>query len=283
MPDRQHFVVPTDAGDLAGWVAGTGSPVLVLHGGPGLGYEYMDVVCDELLPDFRVATFQQRGLEPSTLEGPFTIDQAIADVVSVIDAQGWSRALVVGHSWGGHLALRFAAAHPERLHGALAIEPMGVVGDGGVAAFQAELLARIPKDKRERLQELDKLEEAGEATDLDSLEAYAITWPAYFADPEQAPPPRRPRLADEPFVQLVAEINNELAEVASALAATTVRYAVLAGAASPIPWGQAARATSELSPTAVLTIVPSAGHFVWHEAPGCVRRALQALALESTP
>ncbi len=278
MSDREDFSAPTLVGDLGGWLAGAGSPVLVLHGGPGLGYEYMDPVCDELRSDFQVATFQQRGLEPSSVEGPFTIAQAISDVVSVIDALGWSRAFVVGHSWGGHLALRFTAAHPERLLGTLAVDPIGVVGDGGTASFETELLARVPKDRLERLHELRARQQAGEATPTETREARAITWPFYFADPENVPPMPQLRSSTEAFTGLAGEMASGTDEVAAALATGVVSYSILAGGASPIPWGQAARSSSELSPTATLTIVPSAGHFVWHEAPGCVRRALHALA-----
>jgi len=71
---------------------------------------------------------------------------------------------------------------------------------------------------------------------------------------------------------------DNLADVAAALALSPVHCGVLAGGASPIPWGQAARSSAELSPIATLTIVPAAGHFVWHEAPGCVRRALHTLS-----
>lgn len=99
----------------------------------------------ELGMGFRVAGYQQRGLNPSTLEGPFTVSQAINDMVAVLDALEWSRSLIVGHSWGGQLALRVTAAHPERLLGALAVDPLGIVGDGGMAAFEAEMRA-VPKE-----------------------------------------------------------------------------------------------------------------------------------------
>ena len=64
--------------------------MLLLHGGPGLSFEYLDQLGDELAPDFRVAAYQQRGLEPSTLSGPFTIAQAVDDAVSVLDGLGGS-------------------------------------------------------------------------------------------------------------------------------------------------------------------------------------------------
>jgi pimeloyl-ACP methyl ester carboxylesterase len=277
MGEREAFTVEATGGTLGGWVAGDGAPVLLLHGGPGLSYEYLDSLADELGEGFRVAAFQQRGLEPSTVDGPFTISQAIDDVIAVIDVLGWRQALLVGHSWGGHLVLRMAAAHPDRLRGVLAVDPIGVVGDGGTAAFEAEMVARTPKEGRARAQELDERAMSGEGTAGDGLEGLAIMWPAYFADPETVPPMPPIRLSVEAYSGLASEMLGGLDEIAAALGSGAVRYGVVAGAASPIPWGQAARTTAELSPRAFLTVVPGAGHFPWLEVPGSVRPALQRL------
>ena len=81
MIERSAFTATVDGGTVAGWVVGDGRPVLLLHGGPGLRYDYMEPLIVELQTDFRVAIFQQRGLEPSTLEGPFTIAQAIESII----------------------------------------------------------------------------------------------------------------------------------------------------------------------------------------------------------
>jgi proline iminopeptidase len=271
------FTVPVAGGALGGWAVGEGTPVLLLHGGPGLSYEYLDALVGELGADYRVAAYQQRGLEPSTVEGPFTIVQAVADVLAVLDALEWSRPLIVGHSWGGQLALRFAAAHPERLLGALAVDPLGIVGDGGRTAFAAELHARTPKEGRERVRELDERAMAGEGTAEDALESLLIMWPAYFADPEAAPPMPPIRMSVEAYSGIMAEATTGTDQVAAKLAASAVPYGVIAGAGSPMPWGQAARASVEISPAALLTVVAASGHFPWLEAPGSVRAALQRL------
>jgi proline iminopeptidase len=276
--EREMFTVGAAGGSLGGWAEGEGAPVLLLHGGPGLSFEYLDELSAELGAGFRVAAYQQRGLEPSTLWGPFTIAQAISDTVAVLDALGWAQALIVGHSWGGHLALRFAAAHPGRLAGALAIDPLGIVGDGGMAAFDAEMFARTPREHRERAQELDQRAMAGEGTPEDNLESLRLVWPAYFADPENAPPMPPIRTSVAAYSGIIGELTAGTDEVAAALAAGEVPYGVIAGAGSPMPWGLAARASAELSRRAFLTIVPAAGHFPWAEAPGCVRDALRRLA-----
>ena len=277
---RDVFSVPVVGGVLGGWAVGEGPPVLLLHGGPGLSYEYLDALAGELGPDYRVAAYQQRGLEPSTLAGPFTIAQAVVDVLAVLDALEWPRALIVGHSWGGQLALRFAAAYPDRLLGALAVDPLGIVGDGGMAAFEAEMYARTPKDSRDRARELDERAMAGEGTAEEGLESLRIVWPAYFADPESAPEMPPIRMSVEAYSGIIAEVTTGTDQVAAKLSSGAVRYGVIAGGGSPMPWGQAARASAELSPDAFLMIVPAAGHFPWLDVSGCVRAALQRLPHE---
>jgi proline iminopeptidase len=270
--------VEVTGGRLGGWIAGEGLPVLLLHGGPGLSYEYLGELGEELGAGFQVAAYQQRGLEPSTVDGPFTIAQAISDALAVLDALDWARALIVGHSWGGQLALRLAAAHPERLLGALAVDPLGVVGDGGMAAFEAEILARTAKKDRERAHELDERAMAGDGTPEEALESLSLVWPAYFADPDNAPPMPAVRMSVPAYSGIIAEVTTSTDEVAAALAAGERPYGVIAGAGSPMPWGQAARASAELSDRAFLTVVPAAGHFPWLEVPGCVREALRRLS-----
>ncbi|HEY1713515.1 MAG TPA: alpha/beta hydrolase [Solirubrobacteraceae bacterium] len=273
--------VAADGGSLSGWIQGTGPPVLLLHGGPGLNHTYLDDLGAELAAEFRVASYQQRGLVPSTLEGPFTVAQSIEDAIAVLDGLQWPRAWVVGHSWGGHLALRLAADRPERLLGALAVEPIGVVGDGGHAAFEAEMSARTSLERRRRAEELDERELSGEGTDAEFREAMEIWWPAYFADPEQVPPMPPMRTSVPAYAGISAEMLDGLDLVAAQLADGHCLYAVLAGAASPIPWGQAARATVELSPRASLTVVGAAGHFPWVEQPGCVLASLRRLSMQA--
>lgn len=120
-----------------------------------------------------------------------------------------------------------------------------------------------------------------ELTTEERLETRRIIWPSYFADPENVPAMPPYVSSRDAYLGLTADLSQGTDEVAAALATGAVRYGVAAGAGSPFPWGQAANATAELSPTAFLKVVPAAGHFVWHEAPGAVRTALQRLTNSS--
>jgi pimeloyl-ACP methyl ester carboxylesterase len=270
--ERSEF----SAGPVAGWVGGEGPPVLLLHGGPGLSYDYLDTLGGEL-DGFHVAAFQQRGLEPSTTDGPFDIPTAVADAVAVLDALGWERAWVAGHSWGGFLLAQLLVAVPERVLGGLAIDPIGVVGDGGMAAFEAEMMARTPAEDRARAQALDERAMRGEGTPEEAVESLRLFWPAYFASRERLPPMPPVRLSVDAYAQLLAAMGETAADVAAALPGVEVPYGCVCGERSPIPYEEAGAATARLIPGAWLELVPDAGHFLWFERPGRVRAALQRL------
>ena len=53
-------------GQLGGWNTGGGAPVLVLHEGPGLSFNYLEELIDDIGSGFEVATYQQRGPAPSS-------------------------------------------------------------------------------------------------------------------------------------------------------------------------------------------------------------------------
>jgi hypothetical protein len=77
---------------------------------------------------------------------------------------------------------------PQRVHGGLAIDPLGAVGDGGFEAFDAELLRRTPERDRRRAQELDERAMDGEGSSEEMDESLRLVWPAYFASPEHVMP-----------------------------------------------------------------------------------------------
>ena len=273
----EQFTATTVSGEIGGWVTGDGPPVLVLHGGPGLGYEYMDDVVAEVAARYRVATFQQRGLEPSSLEGEFTIAEAVSDIVAVLDALGWATAYVLGHSWGGHLAFHAAAWIPERLAGVLAVDPLGAVGDGGSAAFGAELVARLTDESRPRVEELAGKEET-EGLSLDEeAEQLRLLWPSYFADPPTAPEMPPVRMSAGSNGGLWGDLVARLPGLEAALPAISVPVGVVMGDGSPMP-PSAGSETADRIPGAWSYAVPGAGHFVWIESPGAVLAAMDRLA-----
>jgi proline iminopeptidase len=103
---------------VAGRAAPGVPPVVFLHGGPGQGsYHFAALVGPHLERSLRMVYFDQRGSGNS--ERPWTAEYAMATLVQ--DIEGLRRELgvpqiaLIGHSFGGILALQYAATYPTRV------------------------------------------------------------------------------------------------------------------------------------------------------------------------
>jgi pimeloyl-ACP methyl ester carboxylesterase len=239
----------------------------------------MEPLVPHLAGGFRQTLYQQRGLPPTTVEGPYTIEANVSDAAAVIDEAAGGRAWIVGHSWGGHLALHLLVAIPERIAGAVIVDPLGAHFDV-MAEFGERLQAPLSEADRARVREIEAKEEAGTATPEESLEDFRLVWPSYFADPASAPPMPDMDMAVGPFTATMASIGEhaEAGTLVRGLPAVPPEIPVLFlhGAASPMPL-RASTDTAALIPHARVEIVEGAGHFIWLEQPGAVRDAVRAI------
>jgi proline iminopeptidase len=89
--------------------------LLYLHGGPGSGsYDFMSFQGERLSEHLRLIAVDQRGVQHSApLAGAVTEDDLVADFEAVREELGIDRWAILGHSYGGRLALRYAVMHPE--------------------------------------------------------------------------------------------------------------------------------------------------------------------------
>lgn len=104
---------------------GVGDPVLLCHGGPGLWDMFGDLAGD-LASRFRLIRWDQRGGGRSERRGPYTLQRMVADVDAVRDHYGLDRVAVLGHSWGAHLGLLYALAHPDRVSKLVYVSGVGL-------------------------------------------------------------------------------------------------------------------------------------------------------------
>lgn len=95
-------------------VSGEGEPLVLVPGfGTGAWIWYRQV--GELAREFRVVTFDPRGVGRSAAAGEsFDLARLADDVAALLDALGFRSAHVLGASFGGFVAQEFALAYPER-------------------------------------------------------------------------------------------------------------------------------------------------------------------------
>jgi lipase len=98
-----------------------GRPVVALHGVTGHARRWG--VLAEHLPELRMVAVDLRGHGHSPKTPPWGFEQHVADVLAVMDDHGLERAPLIGHSFGGAIALHVAAAAPERVEKLVLVDP----------------------------------------------------------------------------------------------------------------------------------------------------------------
>ncbi len=258
-------------------------PVLLLHGGPGMGAEYLVPLLEELEGTVDIVLPQQRGLEPSTIEGPRDVETHVADAIAVLDHLGWKRAWLMGHSWGGHLALHVAVAHPERTAGLILFDTLGALPDGGRAALAENLVARLAPAGRARLDELVALEQSGDEDPTLMAQMLTVLWPSYSYTYNYVLPPQPLRLEvplpDVPDTMESVEAHWKAGTLERGLPGLRLPAILFHGEADPLP-ASASIETAALIPGARLELVERSGHFPWLERHGDIRPIVEAFLAE---
>ena len=113
-------------GSLRYHVGGEGEPLLLLHGLAGSTGNWVELLPD-LLERYRVIAVDLPGHARSgRLEPGATVGDYAAAAAAVLAAEEASAALVLGHSFGGLVALRLAQSQPELARGLLLVSPAGI-------------------------------------------------------------------------------------------------------------------------------------------------------------
>lgn len=126
------------------WVvrSGTGPLVVALHGGPGLDHTYLRPWLDPLADQHELVYVDLRGQGrsqrvatadwSSMTHAPF-----VADLDALRAHLGHQRMVLIGHSYGAHIALDYALTHPDGLDGLVLIGGAPVVDHGERIAANA--------------------------------------------------------------------------------------------------------------------------------------------------
>ena len=160
--------VETPKGTFRVWTKRTGNhptiKVLLLHGGPGTTHEYFEAF-DSYFPaagieyyyyDQLGSTYSDQPQEPELWEIPRFVQEV--EQVRLALGLGRDNFYLLGHSWGGILALEYALAHPENLRGLVISNMMASIP----AYNEYARKTLMPTMDPDVLAEVQRLEASGE-------------------------------------------------------------------------------------------------------------------------
>ena len=118
-PETRHDI-EVDGYKVVAYSFGSGSEtVFCLNGGPGLPCDYLREAHSCLIDKgYRIVAFDQLGTGASdrpTDKGLWTIGRYVEETETVRQALGLGKVHMLGHSWGGWLAIDYALTYPENL------------------------------------------------------------------------------------------------------------------------------------------------------------------------
>lgn len=115
----EGFATNADASQTYFRTFGSGSPLLIINGGPGMNSNGFESMAKKLGENHRAIIYDQRGTGKSPLKVLDTATVNMKNMISDIEAlrkhlkiEKWS---VLGHSFGGMLASYYATLYPEHI------------------------------------------------------------------------------------------------------------------------------------------------------------------------
>jgi proline iminopeptidase len=165
--------------------SGSGAPVIFLSGGPGFDVDYMIPVAEFVPTDFQRVFYEQRGTGRSLIANMTAEHMTLRHVVDDLEALRvhlkQDQLFLIGHSWGGMLAMAYAATYPMR------VDRLILIGSGGPTLefagwFQDNIRMRLRPEDLEAERYWDEAPKRGVDPDKAALEGIRAISPGYFFD-----------------------------------------------------------------------------------------------------
>ena len=248
-----------------------GLPIIVLHGGPGLDrHEFADYL-DPLGSTYRLVLVDQReqgesvrGTDPSS----WTLSRLAQDVSDLAAARGWTRYVVLGHSYGAFVALQHLADDPGA--SVATIVSSGIPSGRYLDSVEAELARFEPEYLRQQVTD-SWAREATVQTHEECVQLLNDQMPFHFKDPldprivdyerrtaQQITSPAVLRHAALATGELVIEVEDALPRVSQPVLVCTGRFDRTCTVA-------AAERIAELVPRSRLHVFKDSGHMTFVE------------------
>jgi len=255
------------------WEKGEGQPLVLVHGASGNLRDWTFDIADRLAEDYRVIAFDRPGLgytDRPAKDGwdPMVQARVLAAATRKLGAR---RPIVVGHSWGGALAVGWALAYPEETRGIVPVSAV-TIPYGGLARFvYAVGLSDVLVDmysKRLLTQARD-----GGIDDFIARVFRPQPIPEGYIDYIGAPLALREKTL-QANAQDLQNINVALTRMEPQYDLLTLPVEIVHGKADFIDWDDQSQRLAERLPNARLTVLPGVGHMAHHAATADLRRAI---------
>ncbi|RZJ72473.1 alpha/beta hydrolase [Flavobacterium sp.] len=265
----QGFAKSSDGTPIFYRTFGSGKPILIINGGPGMNSNGFEALAKKLGEHNLTIIYDQRATGKSKLEKPseknISMDLMVDDIEQLRQKLGFDSWIVLGHSFGGMLASYYTSLHPEK------VEKLILSSSGGI---DLELLnhrdlvqKNLDKTYRDSLAYWDKKIRKGDTTYVTKLGRARALAPAYVVNPKfYAMLAKRLSQSDRALNTLVwLDMNRMHFDCSEKLKTFTKPVLILQGKRDIIPAELAERAHKVLQNSRVV-LMENCSHYGWLDA-----------------
>jgi proline iminopeptidase len=169
---------------------GTGKPILIINGGPGMNCEGFGSLAELLAPNHTVILYDQRGTGQSTLtktDSTTVTMQLMARDIEILRKQlQIDKWVVLGQSFGGIMAQYYASQRPQAIKG-LILSASGGINLKVFDYIGANMILRLSQAERDSLKYWNQRIESGDTTYHAKYQRAKYLAPEYLFDRKYVP------------------------------------------------------------------------------------------------
>jgi proline iminopeptidase len=243
-------------------------PVLCINGGMLYDHSMLWPALSPLAERRQVILYDQRGRGRSSapeVPADATIEDDAADVGALRRALGIRQWDVLGHSWGGGIAMLATAADAGGVRRLALVDPVWTTS-AWMAPLRQAVLARLHGAQRGAVARISEESLGSPDPALHSAYSRAV-YPAWFADDEMAVHFTPPEATTDTGAAVLARLRRDGYDWRDRVHALSTPTLVLHGERDPLPLGLADSAYGSYLRSAQIVVVPASGHMPFWEAP----------------
>lgn len=139
--------IKTEQDSLYYEIYGKGKPIVIVHGGPGLDHSYLMPQLKNIKSGYSLIFYDQRGTGKSSGKldsNSINVRKFVLDLENLRRELNIPRMIILGHSWGTFLAIKYSIMYPENVERMILADPIGASYEC-MAPFVANREARRTK------------------------------------------------------------------------------------------------------------------------------------------
>ena len=268
-----------------GWTMRERPVVLALHGGPGFDHAYFKPALSALTDTAQIIYLDQRchGRSGRPALESCTIEQMADDIAALCRTLGIAQPVILGHSFGGFVALTLALRHPDPAGGLILV-------DTAAASDDTADLAMLEARHGAKVRAIAARIFGGDGSESAMADFNRLVFPTYLYDPAVAGAvlgavarsSYNPEIADYHSANHSANQAGYY-DVRARLGEIRTPTLVVVGEADWVCPPRASRAIAAGLPAAELLVLPEAGHFPFGEQPEAFAAAARRFLTAGVP